>query len=400
MARTAIYLSGPAAHDSRRRHLVPDAAVRGDLLFTGGIAGFDSDGNLPDTHEVQAEHAYERLGMILERAGMGPADIGHFFVWSPDRHGKIGPINPHWERWFPDITDRPARHAIARNLDPGMFYRIEIVARKNAPRRSIEVDAVRYHTGGTTTPGFMPWGTAMGDLLFTGPTYGLDPDLRKMGEDADAQATLCRRGNADLYARSGHTEAGVLQMFVWYHDDDSRAAAMRATDAMYPNRNDRPAIHYVHSPLPFFKDVNGQFLIQYDNIVAGEPRMTIEVPGVVTLDGTTTPGATPAGAKAGNLLFTSLCLGSDRATGEMLHGLAPQARHAFSNALAVVEAGGFDANDVGHAYVWYADHASREAIDEVWEQIFPDPDLRPTRHCLVGNLPAGVHVGVELTAAR
>ena len=35
MGRTSIYLPGPGA-DSTQPNLVPDAAVRGDFLFTGG----------------------------------------------------------------------------------------------------------------------------------------------------------------------------------------------------------------------------------------------------------------------------------------------------------------------------------------------------------------------------
>lgn len=399
MAR-AIYLPGPAANDSDRRHLVPDGALRGDVLFTGGIAGYDATGALPATHEEQAALAYERLGAILAAGGMSAADVGHFFVWSPDRHGKIGPINPHWVEWFPDIANRPARHAIARKLDAGMFYRIEIVAVRNAPRRSFEIDDVRYHTGGTETHGFMPWGTAMGGTLFTGPTYGRDPKDGKMGANADVQADLCASGNAELYALSGHTADHVVQMYVWYHDEEARAAALRATDRMYPDPARRPAVHYLHSPLPFFKDADGQFLIQYDNVAVAAPRTTIAVPGVVTLDGTG-PGAAPAGAAAGNLLFTSAVTGARRENGELPSSLAEQAAHAFDNALAVVAAGGFAAADVGHAYVWYGDHAARETVDAVWERTFPDPELRPARHCVVAaDLPHGTLVGVELTAAR
>ena len=145
------------------------------MLFTGGVAGFDPDGKLPETHEDQAARAYERLGAILDASGFTWADVGHWFIWAPDRHSKIAPVNPHWERIFPDPANRPARHALSRALDPGVQYRIEIIGVRNAPRRAYEINDRIYHTGGSATPGFMPFGATMGDYVFTGPTYGCTP---------------------------------------------------------------------------------------------------------------------------------------------------------------------------------------------------------------------------------
>lgn len=399
ITRRSIYLPGPATVDSLQHHLVPDAAVRGNMLFTGGIAGFDAQGALPETHEDQALRVYDRIGAILDESGFSWDDVGHWFIWAPDRHSKIAPVNPHWERIFPNAQSRPARHALSRQLDPGMQYRIEIIGVKDAPRRAFEINDRVYHTGGTTTPGFMPFGTTMGDVVFTGPTYGMYAADRKMGETADKQAELCDLSNREFYALAGATPDNLAQMFVWYHDTESRAAAIRYTDVMFPDPGDRPAIHYIHSPLPFWKEVEGQFLIQYDIIgVRGQRRKTIDVPGVRPMDGE--GGKVPAGVAMGNLLFTSVILGHDARSGALPSSVEEQTTNAFANARAVVEAGGFAFADTGHAYVWYADHAVRETVDNVWAKVFPQPEDRPARHCVVADLPAGSLVGVELTAVR
>jgi len=401
MANDTIYLPGPAANDSTQRHLVPDAAVRGDLLFTGGVAGYDPTGRLPETHDEQAALVYERIGSILELAGFSPDEIGHWFIWAPDRHSRIGPINPHWERLFPDIESRPARHALARQLDPGVHYRIEIIAVKNAQRRSYEINDRVYHTGGTATPGFMPFGTAMGDILFTGPTYGMYAATRRMGETAYKQAELCLECNQELFKLTGHSLENMAQMFVWYHDAESREAAKQFTEIMFPDRQDRPAIHYIYSQLPYWPDpeVQGQFLIQYDIIgVRGARRRVINLPGIRPVDGD--QGEGPAAVVMGNLCFTAVCLGQDPRTGELAGSLEQQVRHAFGNALALIETGGFRASDTGHIYVWYQDHGVRETVDRVWAEVFPRMEDRPARHCVVAELPAGALVGVEVTAAR
>src|SRR5262245_44642943 len=132
MSRATIYLDGPACHDSSQHHLVPDAVVRGDMLFTGGVEGADpKTGRLPASHEEQAALVHDRLAAILEQTGFAREDIGHWFIWSPDRHSRIDAVNPHWVQWFPDAASRPARHAIARTLDPGLLYRIEVVGIRN-----------------------------------------------------------------------------------------------------------------------------------------------------------------------------------------------------------------------------------------------------------------------------
>jgi len=390
MATTTIYLHGPALNDSTQHHLVPDAVVRGNMLFTGGVAGFDAEGRLPETHEDQAALVYDRVGAILDAAGFSWQEIGHWFIWAPDRHSRIGPINPHWERRFPDIRSRPAGHALARQLDPGVHYRIELIGVKNAQRRSYEINDRVYHTGGTDTPGFMPFGTTMGEIMFTGPTYGMYAATRKMGETPYKQAELCFESNQALYDMSGFALDNMAQMFVWYHDPESREAAIKFSEATFPNKRDRPAIHCIYSQLPYWADpeVQGQFLIQYDIIgVRGQRRQVIELPGVTTMDNM------PAAVATGDLCFTSAILGGQGT-------LEQQTRTAFGNAISAVEAAGFTKTDIAHAYVWYADHAARDTVDKVWSELFPRAEDRPTRHCVVAGLPQGSLIAVALTATR
>jgi enamine deaminase RidA (YjgF/YER057c/UK114 family) len=280
-----------------------------------------------------------------------------------------------------------------------MHYRIEIIGVKNAPRTAYEINDRVYHTGGSGIRAFMPFGTTMGDMLFTGPTYGMYNETRTMGETAYKQAELCADRNQELYDMTGHTVDNLAQMFVWYHDAPSREAAIQYTSVMFPNPQDRPAIHYIHSPLPFYAQVNGQFLIQYDIIGRKNGRRKIvNVPGVHVMDGA--GGALPAAVAMNDVCFTSVVLGHDPKSGQLPSPLEEQTVNAFNGARAAVEAAGFTAADIGHVYVWYGDHAARETVDKVWARQFPKPDDRPARHCVVADLPAGALVGVEVTAAR
>ena len=397
--RKTIYLTQAGANDSAQRHLVPDAVVRGDMLFTGGVTGYDVKGGLEEWNEEQASRIYERIDSILDQTGFTKEEIGHWFIWAPERHAKIQPVNPYWALWFPKEDDRPARHALARALDPGVHYRVEIIGVKNAKRTAYEINDAVYHTGGSGIRAFMPFGTTMGDILFTGPTYGMYTATRTMGETAYKQAELCAECNQMLYDMTGHTVDNLMQMFVWYHDAESRDAAIKYSSVMFPDPADRPAIHYLHSPLPYYAQVAGQFLIQYDIIgIKNGRRKLVNVPGVRVMDGE--GGALPGAVAMKDLLLSSVVLGYDPKSGDLPASLEEQTVNAFNGARALVEAGGFGAADLAHMYVWYTDHAARETVDKVWAEQFPNPDDRPARHCVVTDLPAGALVGVEVTATR
>jgi 2-iminobutanoate/2-iminopropanoate deaminase len=263
----------------------------------------------------------------------------------------------------------------------------------------------------------MPFGTTMGDVLFTGPTYGMDVEMTGLGQTARDQAELCKLRNQDLYDLTGHSIDNVAQMFVWYNNEASRQAAIAYTGELFPDKSDRPAIHYIDAELPGGNFISGQlasgrkqtqeddkgknwqFMIQYDNVVVGNAkRRRINAAGIEPMDGA--DGAVPAGVVAGNLCFTSVILGNRSRSGAAATSLEEQATNAFENARAVVTAGGFDPADIGHAYVWYTDHSARETVDSVWAKQFPDAAQRPARHSLSAKLPPGALIGIELTAAR
>lgn len=397
MAHKSIYLPGCAPVDSTQPGLVPDAAVRGEFLYTSGISGIEASGRLPETNEDQSVEIHRRLAEILKTAGYTQDEVGHYFVWALERHPVVGGkvtkfVNPYWEKMFPDIKSRPARHVLGRVLDPGMHYKLEIIAIKGARRKAYEINDEVYHTGGSTTKGYMPFGATLGKALYTGPTYGMTLKGRKIPETAAEQAKMCEICNDVFYKMAGQSADNLGHMFVWYHEPQAKLAAAAHTEKMFPDPQDRPAVHYLRSRLPYWDEVKGQFLIQYDNTgIGGERRKVVNPPGVTVLDGE--GGKLPAGVVLGNTMFSSVLTGSGSPE--------QQVRQALQNARSVVGAGGFELRDVGHMYVWYDNHAHREIVDKAWAKMFPEKDERPARHCILEpEMPAGTSVGVEIRAAR
>ena len=60
------------------------------------------------------------MQQILERAGGTTDSIGHVMLWTKDRSCRDA-ANPAWLAMFPDEHNRPCRHAVSLNLDPGIY---------------------------------------------------------------------------------------------------------------------------------------------------------------------------------------------------------------------------------------------------------------------------------------
>ena len=99
----------------------------GRFLFTSGQLGIDpATGELAHGVEAQTEQAMRNLGAILEKAGLGYADIVKTTVFVVDL-GDFAAVNAVYERFF--ASEPPARScAQVAALPKGGLVEIECVA--------------------------------------------------------------------------------------------------------------------------------------------------------------------------------------------------------------------------------------------------------------------------------
>src|SRR5690625_2114289 len=83
--------------DYREFHLSPGFAV-GDLVFISGQIGADTEGNVAETPEEQARCAFERIGIILNEAGLSFQDL--VSITSHD----VGDVTRIFD-WLPEVKD-------------------------------------------------------------------------------------------------------------------------------------------------------------------------------------------------------------------------------------------------------------------------------------------------------
>jgi 2-iminobutanoate/2-iminopropanoate deaminase len=107
----------------------------------------------------------------------------------------------------------------------------------------------------------------------------------------------------------------------------------------------------------------------------------------------------PAASRIGQFVFSGGVSGTSDAEAETPEAeLAAQTRKMFQNMAAIVGAAGGTTDDIAKVTVFARERAFRDAVNEQWVAMFPDPASRPARHTLVHDLPGRMLVQLEFVA--
>ena len=121
-------------------------------------------------------------------------------------------------------------------------------------------------------------------------------------------------------------------------------------------------------------------------------------PRSIHLPGASHNAPIPAAARVGHILCSSAIAGKDPVSGSLPADAAAQAKNAFANMRALLQAGGATMADVVKLSVSIKDNSVRDAINTEWLACFPDPDDRPARHITLVDLQHGMWLQIELMA--
>ncbi len=106
----------------------------------------------------------------------------------------------------------------------------------------------------------------------------------------------------------------------------------------------------------------------------------------------------PAACLLGGTLYSSSVQGSDPATGKYGATLEQQCALMFAHVRRIVEAAGGTTADIVEVTVWMADRTQRAALNVPWLEMFPDPNSRPARHTMNGDLDGGKFIECSFVA--
>jgi 2-iminobutanoate/2-iminopropanoate deaminase len=105
------------------------------------------------------------------------------------------------------------------------------------------------------------------------------------------------------------------------------------------------------------------------------------------------------GILVGDTLYVAGMQGTDASGKLVAGGIGPQTRAALGNVEAVLRAAGFTIHDVVSVNVYLADVSDYQAMNKVYDSVFPNP--RPTRTTIqAGAIVGGARLEVSAIAVK
>lgn len=121
--RQSIYVEGFG-----HKNPVPAACRLGHIVTSGIIYGLDpATGRPAPTLDEQCALMFGHVRSVMAAAGGSTDDIVKLTVWMADRSQREA-VNREWLAMFPDPATRPARQAMAAELDGGKLVQCDFMA--------------------------------------------------------------------------------------------------------------------------------------------------------------------------------------------------------------------------------------------------------------------------------
>jgi len=106
----------------------------------------------------------------------------------------------------------------------------------------------------------------------------------------------------------------------------------------------------------------------------------------------------PAACRIGNLVYSSSIHGLDPQTGKVADGFEAQCDLMFRHVRSAILAAGGKPEDIIKMTLWMKDRGQRDIVNRHWEELFPDPASRPSRHALKADLEGGILIQCDFIA--
>jgi 2-iminobutanoate/2-iminopropanoate deaminase len=231
----------------------------------------------------------------------------------------------------------------------------------------------------------IPVAVRMGNAFFSSSISGRDPATGALAEGAEKQFDLAFRNMRTLVEEAGLSTADIAHVTVFISDASARQLINKPWVQIFPEEHNRPARKTTTYPLPDGVHVQLQALA-----LAEAGRQPLEIPGLAHRD------PLPMGAKAGNLVFSSVIGGQDPKTNKQVAGTEQQMEQAFQNMRALVEQAGGTTDDVGLVWVFLRDKSDQPAMIDAWLRMFPQDGDRPARKTILYDELKGRETLVQL----
>lgn len=233
----------------------------------------------------------------------------------------------------------------------------------------------------------VPRSVRAGGLILTSSISGIDAATGRLGESPEEQFDLAFQNLRRVLDEAQASTDNVGYLTVFIRDQGLRPLINKPWLAMFPNEEDRPARKTTQHPLPTGFHVQLQAFA-----VEGTRRQVIHVPGMSHRD------PLPVGVRLGDMVYSSVIVAQDPATGEAPEDPRQQIDQAFENMRTLVEAAGGTNNDIAHVWVFLKDFTYQPHMVDVWLRHFPEDGNRPARKTFRYDLAGGAQIQLQFTA--
>jgi enamine deaminase RidA (YjgF/YER057c/UK114 family) len=104
------------------------AVAAGGLLFIAGQIGIRADGTVPESVEEQIDLAFQRLGAILQEAGLGFDDLVELVSYHVDVDKQLAAFREIKDRYIKENAPAWTILGVAALARPNLFVEIKAVA--------------------------------------------------------------------------------------------------------------------------------------------------------------------------------------------------------------------------------------------------------------------------------
>lgn len=131
-SKTTIVLSNPhpvlGSTEVFKTFNYAPAVVAGGLLFVAGQIGIRADGTIPTSVEEQIELAFQRLGAILQEAGLGFDDLVELVSYHVGVDQQLAAFREIKDRYIKENAPAWTILGVAALARPTLFVEIKAVA--------------------------------------------------------------------------------------------------------------------------------------------------------------------------------------------------------------------------------------------------------------------------------
>jgi enamine deaminase RidA (YjgF/YER057c/UK114 family) len=328
----------------------------GGLILSSSITGEDGgSGRFDPDAATQAAACFDNLGQALREAGSNWDEIGLVNASVTDL-AQAPNLERQWQAIFPDAANRPVLKTNEYALPSGQLAQLQTVGLRGQNRRPVE-------SGGRS--GSCGVGVRLGDLYFSAPIDGADPETGHLDDEPKVQMAQAFCNMERFAAAAGSDKGDLIHVLIFIRGREDQSDMLDAWLTAFPEDGNRPARKAIFDEtlLP-----GPQAILLMCVGVAGQGgRVNLEVPGI-----------------------------SKRHPNPMGNAADVRAALAFRNIDTLLQQAGGRLDDIGLVSVTVNDYADEQAILSKWREVFPDPSDEPARHIMAfggrGSYPVQLHV--------